>query len=85
MRVDDASLPYVAVSLFAGLRAAEVHKLDWSEIDLESGHIEVTAAKSKTAKRRLVPISENLAAWLLPVAKPRGLVNLKGSANGSRL
>lgn len=75
---DDDTLPYVAVSLFAGLRAAEVQKLDWSEIDLESGHIEVTAAKSKTARRRLVPISENLAAWLLPVAKPRGFVTPEG-------
>jgi integrase len=71
---DDASLPYVAVSLFAGLRAAEVQKLDWSEVDFESGHIEVTAAKSKTARRRLVPISENLASWIQPLAKPRGLV-----------
>jgi len=71
---DDASLPYVAISLFAGLRAAEVQKLDWSEVDFESGHIEVTAAKSKTARRRLVPISENLASWIQPLAKPRGSV-----------
>jgi integrase len=71
---DDATLPYTAISLFAGLRAAEVQKLDWSEVDFESGYIEVTAAKSKTAKRRLVPISENLAAWIRPLAKISGAV-----------
>jgi len=67
-------LPYVAISLFAGLRAAELQKLDWSEVDFESGHIEVTAAKSKTAKRRLVPISANLADWIRPLASIAGPV-----------
>ncbi len=71
---EDDTLPFVAVSLFAGLRAAEVEKLDWAEIDLDSRTIEVTAAKSKTARRRLVPISDNLAAWIRPVAVPAGPV-----------
>jgi integrase len=71
---DDNMLPVIAISLFAGLRAAEVEKLDWKEIDFESGHIEVTAAKAKTARRRLVPISENLAEWIRPVAKRGGPV-----------
>ena len=70
----DDVLPYVAISLFAGLRAAEMEKLDWAEVDFESGHIEVTAVKSKTKRRRLVPISENLAAWIRPVATLAGPV-----------
>ena len=70
----DDVLPYVAISLFAGLRAAEMEKLDWAEVDFESGHIEVTAVKSKTKRRRLVPISENLAAWIRPVAALAGPV-----------
>ncbi len=70
----DDVLPYVAISLFAGLRAAEVERLNWTEVDLIGGHIEVTAAKSKTKKRRLVPISENLAAWIRPIAAPEGSV-----------
>jgi len=71
---DSDTLPYVAISLFAGLRAAEMEKLDWSEVDLEGGHIEVTASKAKTARRRLVPISENLAAWIQPFAGHNGPV-----------
>lgn len=77
----DDLVAYVAIPLFAGLRAAELQKLDWSEIDLDSGHIEVTAAKSKTARRRLVPISENLRAWLEPVLKLAGPVAPVGLRN----
>ena len=71
---EDDTLPYVAISLFAGVRAAEIQKLDWSEIDFESGHIEIRAAKSKTKKRRLIPISQNLASWIRPLTKLRGPV-----------
>ena len=70
----DDLIPYVAISLFAGLRAAELQKLDWKEIDLDGGHIEVTAAKSKTSRRRLVPIADNLRAWLEPLAQIAGPV-----------
>lgn len=67
-------LPVVAIGAFAGLRSAEIEKLDWSEVNLQSALIEVTAAKSKTKKRRLVPIAENLGAWLRPLAKVAGPV-----------
>jgi integrase len=70
----DDVLPYAAISLFAGLRASEAQKLDWAEVDLAGGHIEVTAAKSKTARRRLVPISKNLAAWIKPLVQKAGPV-----------
>jgi integrase len=73
-KCDDELTPYTAISLFAGLRAAEVEKLDWSEVDLEGGHIEVTASKSKTQRRRLVPISDNLRAWIKDLAKKSGPV-----------
>ena len=67
-------LPYIAIGAFAGLRRAELQRLDWSEVDFESGLIEVTAKKSKTASRRLVKIQPNLREWLLPVRKHRGPV-----------
>jgi integrase len=67
-------LPYVAIGAFAGLRGAEIQRLDWSEIDLDEGFIEVAGAKAKTRMRRLVPIKPNLAAWLRPLAKRSGPV-----------
>jgi integrase len=48
--------------------------LDWREIKLDRGFIEVTASKSKTASRRLVTILPNLKAWLEPLARPQGPV-----------
>ena len=69
-----ALLPYVAIGAFAGLRRAELERLDWSEVDFESGLIEVTAQNSKTAQRRFVTIQPNLREWLLPLRQHKGNV-----------
>lgn len=59
-------VPWLAIGAFAGLRAAELDRLHWEDINFERGHVEVKSSKSKTAKRRLVPITDALAAWLEP-------------------
>ena len=56
--------PCIALGAFAGLRSAEILRLEWSYIERHQGFIEVAAHKAKTAARRIVPISENLAQWL---------------------
>jgi len=56
--------PCLALGAFAGLRPAETLRLDWDDIERRLGFIEVGAHKTKTATRRLVPISGNLARWL---------------------
>ena len=70
--VPSSLIPYVAIGAFAGLRAAEVERLDWSNVDLEGGFIEITAKNAKTARRRLVKVLPNLHAWLTDT-KARGL------------
>ena len=67
-------IPFLAIGTFAGLRSAEIERLDWSEVHLVERFIEVKASKAKTASRRIVPIPENLARWLAPHAKPEGAV-----------
>lgn len=67
-------LPPLAIGAFAGLRSAELMRLDWSEVRLPRGHIEVIAKKAKAARRRLVRIAPNLAEWLSPFAKATGKV-----------
>lgn len=67
-------VPWLAIAGFAGLRSAELQRLDWSEVNLTERHIEITAKKAKTAARRLAPITDNLAAWLTPYAKASGKV-----------
>lgn len=59
-------VPILAIGAFAGLRTAELLRLQWREVKLPQHCIEVTAGKSKTASRRLAPIPDNLAAWLAP-------------------
>ena len=61
----------IAIQAFAGVRTAELFRLTWKDIERRPGHIEIVAAKAKTAARRLIPISKNLAAWLR-VAPPNG-------------
>ncbi len=67
-------VPFLAIGAFAGLRSAEIERLDWSKVNLESGYITVDASIAKTNSRRLVPITPNLKLWLEKSAKPRGLV-----------
>ena len=53
---------------------SEIERLKWSDIHLAKKFIVVGASKSKTASRRVVPIHENLAAWLAPYAGRQGSV-----------
>jgi len=67
-------LPVVALGAFAGLRTAEIERLEWKDIDLSGGFIHVSGEKAKTRSRRLVPILPNLAAWLASYANQKGKV-----------
>jgi integrase len=80
-------LPFWAIGAFAGLRRAEIERLTWSEIDFDSGVIEVKASKSKTASRRLVRVQPCLRAWLAPYRTRTGRVcpvNLQRKINDDR-
>ena len=55
-------VPYLAISLFAGIRHAELRRL--TAESFKDGQIEVKAGASKTRRRRLVDIRPNLAAWI---------------------
>ena len=65
-------IPYFALGLFAGLRPTEVTRLDWTHVRFDQGVILVNADASKTSQKRFVDISENLRAWLTPLAKTEG-------------
>ncbi len=67
-------LAFVAIGAFAGLRRSEIERLDWSDVDLETGFIEVKAINAKSARRRSVKIQPNLRKWLELVKRPNGQV-----------
>jgi integrase len=78
------TLPYWAIGGFAGLRSAELQRLEWQDIDFERALVEVTRGKSKTASRRHIAIRPALAAWLEPyrghlkgIVCPRGRKHLE--------
>jgi len=67
-------VPMLAIAAFAGIRDAEIKRLDWSEVDQKRGHIEVKASKAKSARRRIVEMQPNLREWLRPYAEMTGVV-----------
>ena len=70
-------IPYLAIGAFAGLRGAELARLDWNAVSLERRIIELRADQAKTASRRIVPISDNLAAWLAPLEREGKVLKLQ--------
>jgi len=76
-------LPLIAIGGFAGIRSAEIMRLNWQDIKWDRGHIEITGKKAKTAARRLVPLTENLKAWLEPWREDTGRIITISDASGA--
>ena len=53
----------VAIQAFAGVRSEELLRLTWADVERRKGFIEISAGQAKTAQRRLIPVSDNLAGW----------------------
>jgi integrase len=67
-------LPFVAIGLFAGLRTAELQRLDWSAVKLAERSIIIGSDVAKKRSRRVVEINDTLAAWLAVCSKKSGAV-----------
>lgn len=79
-------LPFVTIGLFAGLRTAEIARLDWSAVKLSERCIIIGAEVAKRRSRRVVEINDTLAAWLALCARPAGkVVGLREDQLGFRM
>jgi integrase len=67
-------LPALAIGAFAGLRRAEIERMEWADVDLVEGFVQVRASNAKSARRRLVKVRPALAAWLQPYAGKIGRI-----------
>jgi integrase len=61
-------LPYMALGLFAGLRSAELMRLDTKDISFEALNIRIGSDVAKKRAQRHVEIQPALFAWLQHVA-----------------
>ena len=52
------------VLAFARVRSEELLRLTWTDAERRKGFIEISAGRAKTARRRLIAVAQNLAAWL---------------------
>ncbi|HEY5915421.1 MAG TPA: tyrosine-type recombinase/integrase [Verrucomicrobiae bacterium] len=75
---DKELLPVLAIGAFAGIRTSEMLRLDWSDVKMDNGSSSIVVQKGKVKRRyksrRIVPMTENLKAWLEPYAKAQGPV-----------
>jgi integrase len=76
-------LPLLAIGAFAGIRSAEIRRLHWEDIKWDRNFIEIAGWKAKTAARRLVPLTENLKAWLAPWRQHTGLIVRLSNPSGA--
>jgi integrase len=69
---DPLIVPSLAIAAFAGIRDAELGRMNWDKIDLSGGYLKVDASVSKNSSRRVIPMADNLREWLAPYAKKTG-------------
>lgn len=76
-------IPFTVLQVFAGIRHEEINPeefdlaktpLDWCNFDWERKLIHVTEDTAKMGEDRLIPMEENLIAWLQTRAKASGPV-----------
>ncbi|MDC0325679.1 hypothetical protein OAM01_02870, partial [bacterium] len=58
-------LGYVVIGMYYGIRSAELERLDWSAVDMESRYVTISAKIAKARSIRNVEIPENALLWLM--------------------
>jgi integrase len=71
---DHNLLPYVVLSLFAGIRVAELRRLTWDKVKLSEGVVIIDGSVAKTKSRRIVDLNGTACAWLAICGRRTGSV-----------
>ena len=67
-------VPIIVLCSFAGIRRAEVERLEWEDVRWEHDDIQIWADDAKTNTRRLPPLLSNVKLWLKPFRNMSGRV-----------
>ena len=76
-------VPPLAICLFAGVRPGspskkdvrgELMRMDWTMVHFDSNEIVLPDEVTKTGVKRVIPMSDNLVAWLSPLRKQTGKI-----------
>jgi len=67
-------LPLIAIGAFAGVRSAELVRLEWNDLDIPRGFVTVQARRAKTTRRRTIRMEPCLQAWLSPFIGKTGRI-----------
>jgi integrase len=62
----------MAIKAFCGVRTEEMLHFHWEHVNPDAKYISLPSEVTKTKQRRLVPISDNLVAWVTPHLKTSG-------------
>ena len=73
IRTDETLLPYHVLGFFAGIRPEELERTLWEFINLDESVIVLPPGATKTGKRRVVKVSDTLAAWLRWIVARHGI------------
>ncbi len=65
-------LPQLVLCAYAGPRKAESGRVDWGQVKLDRGFVELKGRQSKVGQRRLAPLTGLAADWLRPAVRENG-------------
>jgi len=65
--IDSMLYNVITIALFTGMRRGEIFSLEWTEVDFDNSVIRLSHLKTKSKKRRFVPISDYLKDVLLSI------------------
>jgi len=68
-----------AIMAFAGVRPAEMERLEWQDVNVEEGTIRIRGKHAKTRSARVIDVEDNLTAWLETVQESDRAGSITGS------
>jgi|LULV01.1.fsa_nt_gb integrase len=73
--VEPRLIAWTVLGAFGGLRSAERDRLRWEDLNWEEEAVPLSSAITKTSRRRVVDMPDNLKQWLLKYKKDEGRIS----------